>query len=143
MVFSATREAVLLLANDPIMSGRSIQSFRHLECQNPSIILDSIGIPRWLWKMGKWVSRRSWRSQNLIHIEEDKEASNEKSFTKQTPPSLNINWLINVCGGSFIIFFLVLNHSLYHNGFHWDTKCFNLRIIMFSWNISTFKTNHC
>ena len=26
----------MLLANDPIMSGRSIQSFRHLEHQNPS-----------------------------------------------------------------------------------------------------------
>ena len=26
-------------ANDPIMSGRLMQSFRHLECQNPSIRL--------------------------------------------------------------------------------------------------------
>ena len=32
------------LANDPIMSGRLIRSFRHLQCQNPSIISDFIGI---------------------------------------------------------------------------------------------------
>ena len=31
------------LANDPIMSERSMRSFRHLECQNPFIISDSIG----------------------------------------------------------------------------------------------------
>ena len=43
--FLATKEALALLANDPIMSGRLIRSFRHLECQNPSIISDSIGIP--------------------------------------------------------------------------------------------------
>ena len=44
--FLATMEAVALLANDPIMSGRSIRSFRHLQCQNPSIISDSIGRDR-------------------------------------------------------------------------------------------------
>ena len=31
------------LANDPIMSGRLIRSFRHLELQYLSIISDSIG----------------------------------------------------------------------------------------------------
>ena len=41
------------LANDPILWGRSIGSFRHLECQNLSIISDSIGIPRWLQKKAK------------------------------------------------------------------------------------------
>ena len=35
----------LLLANDFIMLERSICLFRHLECQNLSIISDSIGIP--------------------------------------------------------------------------------------------------
>ena len=54
------------LANDPIMKKRSIQSFRHLECQNLSIISESIGIPNGSKKMGKKV-----RSRNLIHIEED------------------------------------------------------------------------
>ena len=34
--FLAIREAVVLLANDSIMSGTSIQLFRHLEHQNPS-----------------------------------------------------------------------------------------------------------
>ena len=36
------REAVVQLANDPIMLGRSKQLFRHLEYQNLSIILDFI-----------------------------------------------------------------------------------------------------
>ena len=38
----ATKEALVLLVNDRIMSRRSIQSFRHLECRNPLIISDSI-----------------------------------------------------------------------------------------------------
>ena len=42
--FLATMEAVGLLPNDLIMSGTSIQSFRHLEHQNPSIISEDIGI---------------------------------------------------------------------------------------------------
>ena len=36
--FLATKEALAPLANNPIMLGRSIWSFGHLECQNPSII---------------------------------------------------------------------------------------------------------
>ena len=36
--FLAIREAVALLANDLMMSGTLIQSFRHLEHQNLSII---------------------------------------------------------------------------------------------------------
>ena len=39
-------EAVALLANDPIMSGTSIRSCRHLEHQNPSIISEDIGQAR-------------------------------------------------------------------------------------------------
>ena len=34
--FLATKEALVLLVNDPIMSERSIQSFKHLEHQNLS-----------------------------------------------------------------------------------------------------------
>ena len=41
--FLATMEVVVLLANDLIMSGTSIRSFRHLEHQNPSIISEDIG----------------------------------------------------------------------------------------------------
>ena len=44
--FLATMEAVALLANDLIMSGTSIRSFRHLEHQNPSIISEDIGRAR-------------------------------------------------------------------------------------------------
>ena len=46
-------EAAAPLANDPIMAGRSIRSFRHLEHQNPSIISDSIGRARMAAKNGK------------------------------------------------------------------------------------------
>ena len=41
--FLATMEAVVLLANDLIMSGTSIRLFRHLEHKNPSIISEDIG----------------------------------------------------------------------------------------------------
>ena len=37
VAFLATRETVVLLANDLIMSGTSILSFRYLEHQNPSL----------------------------------------------------------------------------------------------------------
>ena len=40
--FLATKEALVPLAIDPIMSGISIQLLRHDECQNLSIISDSI-----------------------------------------------------------------------------------------------------
>ena len=46
--FLAIKEALAPLANDSVMLGRSIRSFRHLKYQNPPIISDSIGIPRWL-----------------------------------------------------------------------------------------------
>ena len=39
--FLAIKVALALLVNDPIMLGRLIQLFWLLECQNPSIILDS------------------------------------------------------------------------------------------------------
>ena len=43
------------LANDLIMLRRLIQLLRHLECQNLSIISDSIGIPKGSkkWKKGE------------------------------------------------------------------------------------------
>ena len=46
-------EEVAPSGNDPIMWGRSIWSFRHPECQNPSIISDYIGIPNGGEKSGK------------------------------------------------------------------------------------------
>ena len=48
----ATREAVAPLANDPIMWEKLIGLFRHLECQDPSIISESIVIPNGSKKMG-------------------------------------------------------------------------------------------
>ena len=38
--FLATKEALAPLPNDPIMWGRLIWLFGHLECQNPSVISD-------------------------------------------------------------------------------------------------------
>ena len=51
--FLATKKAMVPHANDSIMLGRSIWLLRHLECQNLSIMSDSIGIPRWLPENGK------------------------------------------------------------------------------------------
>ena len=48
-----TRGVVAPPGNNLIMSATSIRSFRHLECQNPSIISESIGIPNGSEKMGK------------------------------------------------------------------------------------------
>ena len=45
--------------------------FRHLECQNPSIISDSIGIPNRGEKSGKMSEEQEEEERNLIHIEED------------------------------------------------------------------------
>ena len=39
ILFLATKEAVAPFANDPIMLERSMQSFRHIEYPNLSIIL--------------------------------------------------------------------------------------------------------
>merc|ERR1712208_241133 len=50
-----TRGVVAPPANNLIMSATLIRSFRHLECQNPSIISESIGIPNGSKKMGKKV----------------------------------------------------------------------------------------
>ena len=68
VTFLAIREAVLPLANYPIMLGRLIRSFRHLEHQNPSIISDSKKIIDGCEK--KW---GVGGGGNLIHIEEDKD----------------------------------------------------------------------
>ena len=62
--FLATKEAVASLAIDPIMLGRSIRSFRHLEHQNLSIILDFIDSRRGVAKIleysqGGWQEFRS------------------------------------------------------------------------------------
>ena len=46
-------EAIEPLANYLFMSERLIWLFRHFECQNPSIISDSIGIPNGVDKSGK------------------------------------------------------------------------------------------
>ena len=60
-------EAVAPLENDPIMSGRSIRSFRHLEHQNPSIISDSIGRARMAAKNRK-KSEEKKKKQEILFI---------------------------------------------------------------------------
>ena len=54
------------LANDPILSGRLIRSFRHLECQNPSIISDFIRIYCWMQEN----ARNAGGGGILFYIEE-------------------------------------------------------------------------
>ena len=52
VIFLATREAVALFVNDPIMREKLIGLFRYLECQDPSIISNCIGRNTWFCK---WV----------------------------------------------------------------------------------------
>ena len=64
-------------ANNLIMSGTLIRSFRHLEHQNTSIISESIGIPNGSKKIRKKVRNGGTEqngTRNLIHIEEDLES---------------------------------------------------------------------
>ena len=49
----ATREAVPLLANNPIILGRLIQPFKHLALRNPSIIsyfIDRVKVVQQFWR---------------------------------------------------------------------------------------------
>ena len=61
ILISATLELVATLANNTIMSGRSIWWFRHLEHQheNPSIISDSIGRARMMQQSCRWSQNKS------------------------------------------------------------------------------------
>ena len=62
VLFLSTREAAVLLANDLIMSGTSIQLLRHLEHQNPSIISEDIGKARMVQQFR--------RSRNTVVLED-------------------------------------------------------------------------
>ena len=80
VLFFAAKENLESLANYPIMYERSIRPFRHLECQNPSIILDSIdwrrGIarfPEYNWSYWSlvfsfyfWPPRKHWLQLQII-----------------------------------------------------------------------------
>ena len=66
--FLATEEALAPFANVPIMSGRSIRLFRHLECHNLSIISDYIGIPNGSKNWGENEDKQEQEEQNIIHI---------------------------------------------------------------------------
>ena len=70
------------LANDPIMSERSIRAFRHLEYQNPSIISDSIGRARMVQQLRirgmrlDWKCPRSQRSRrSTVGLRDGKEVA--------------------------------------------------------------------
>ena len=56
--FLTSMEVVAPLENDPILSGRSIQPFRHLELQNPSIISDCRHRSRMVKQFQRRKSRR-------------------------------------------------------------------------------------
>ena len=70
--FLATREAVALLANDLIMLGTSIRSFRHLEHQNPSIISEDIGRAR-IEQQFRFNFRFYRQSQDVATIPEEED----------------------------------------------------------------------
>ena len=57
--------------------------FRHLQCQNPSIISESIGIPNGSEKMGKKVRNGTRNTErNLIHIEEDSYLRGQSAYIR-------------------------------------------------------------
>ena len=64
----ATREAAVPLANDLIMSWRSIQLLRHFEHQNMSIISDSIGRARVVQKFWRSQVGMKWRRSTVVKI---------------------------------------------------------------------------
>ena len=62
-----------LHANDPIMSGTLIWSFRHLEYQNLSIISDSKGRARMVkqfWKGGGAGTEEEWNQRSTVVLED-------------------------------------------------------------------------
>ena len=61
--FLATKEALAPLTNVPIMSGRSIRSFRHLEHQNPSILSGDIGRARSVQQFRNVTEERNGREE--------------------------------------------------------------------------------
>ena len=78
VLFLATREVVAPLANDPFMSGRLIQSFRHPQCSNPSIISDSIGINVGCKICDSWKTDR----QTYIHVHLQSSDGAKKSVSR-------------------------------------------------------------
>ena len=66
VLFLATKEALAPLANDPIKSGRSIRSFRHLKLQNLSTGDDFIYSSGIIFQFHFWPPRRHWRHLKMI-----------------------------------------------------------------------------
>ena len=58
------------LKNDPILSGRSIQSFRHLELKNPYIISEFRHISRMVQEFWSRSSRRRSSSRSTVLLED-------------------------------------------------------------------------
>ena len=63
VLFLATKEVLVPLANDPIMLGRLIRLFRHLEHQNLSINLGDIGRARSVQQF-----RRNGTERNRVQL---------------------------------------------------------------------------
>ena len=74
VLFLVSRKGVALLANDLIMLGTSIRSFRHLEHQNPSIISEDIGRASGVqqFRNGGGVGSESDRSRRHTVVLEDR-----------------------------------------------------------------------
>ena len=67
------------LANDPFMLGKSMLSFRHLECQNLSIISEDIGRARMVQQFRRRRNGTEWRSTVAL---DDRIFFNHKEFEK-------------------------------------------------------------
>ena len=72
----ATREELKLLANDPIMSGRSIPLFRHFQCQNLSTGYAFIHSREIFFYFYFWPLKRHCRySEMILFCQEDQYSS--------------------------------------------------------------------
>ena len=77
--FLATKETLALLVNDHIISGILVESFRHLECQNPSIISDSIAS----WRGCKFCDTWMEHGQNNTSVILDRTRDNNIQYKNE------------------------------------------------------------
>ena len=95
--FLATKETLVPLANDPIMYKRLIRSFKHLECQNLSILLVSKYWRRRVPTEGgeksgeQWTEEGGWQLRVARNPENKQEIWRTSKKSKQAQNSEN-NW---------------------------------------------------
>ena len=88
----ATREELKLLANDPIMSGRSIPLFRHFQCQNLSTGYAFIHSSEIFFQFYFWPLRRHCRYSEMILFCRKDQYSSLYTLNLKIRPLLQILW---------------------------------------------------